>query len=288
MSEDRIDSVDALDGQPAIVHISDIHGHPREARSALRAVGKSEQFDPLVVTDKNGDLHWAHNDYVLVVNGDLIDHGPSSEACLDLVWRLRREAPAGHVRYHVGNHELPIFLPQLSIGLRDYSARLSSEKRRVFLERGATGELAVTFEGYEYTYSHAGSNEHFTAESVNDEFQTAASELLDTFDTDEEWEVQRRVEDEYDRVFGTGDENARDPEAGLCWLDFEHLDETAPPQVVGHTMQWEPERTGNVVCGNILQMNEPDPDGEGVLVESPDGLQAVLRESTEKVVTRKV
>jgi hypothetical protein len=288
VADDRIDSVDAFDGEPDIVHISDIHGYLREARSALLAVGDSDQFDPIVITDDNGDLHWAHNDYVLVVNGDLIDHGPSSERCLDLVWRLRREAPRGRVRYLVGNHELSIFVPDLRAWRRDYSTHLSPEKRRVFVERGATGELGAAFEGYEYTYSHAGSNEPFTAESVNDAFQAAASELLDVFGTDEHWAVERRLKDKYDRVFGMGGENGPDPEAGICWLNFEDLDGTAQPQVVGHTMQWEPERKGNVVCGNILQMNEPDPDGEGVLVESPETLQAVLRGASGEVVTREV
>ena len=98
-------------GDPLIVHISDIHGYLTDARSALRAVGDTEQYLNLVTTDEAGQLHWADNDYVLVVNGDVIDRGPANEACLEMVWRLQNEAPPGRVRYNLGNHELAILLP---------------------------------------------------------------------------------------------------------------------------------------------------------------------------------
>lgn len=131
-------SVDAFDGNPQIVHISDVHGYLSDARSALRAVGDADAFDPVVVAADDGTLHWADNDYVLVVNGDLIDRGSANEACLDLVWRLQQEAPPGRVQYHLGNHELAILLPALVRWPEMYSTNLDSTDRRLFIDRVRT------------------------------------------------------------------------------------------------------------------------------------------------------
>jgi hypothetical protein len=284
----RIDSVDAFDGTPRIVHISDIHGYLDEARSALLAVGETDRFDPVVTADDEGRLHWAGNDHVLVVNGDLIDRGPENEASLDLVWRLIEEAPHGLVRYHIGNHEQAILLPGQVRWPSAFSTDLDREGRRAFLDRIGDGDVTAAFEGYEHTYSHAGSNEPFTAGTLNDELRAAASELRSALGTDDEQAVQNRVETEYDRLFGLGESGARSPGAGCCWLDFTHLDSSAPPQVVGHSMQTEPVRDGNVVCGNIIRRNTSSPRGEGVLVETPEGVYGVVRGLNGAVETSEV
>ncbi|WP_276260651.1 metallophosphoesterase [Haloglomus litoreum] len=277
MQSARIDSVDAFAGTPSIVHISDVHGYLDEARSALLAVGESNRFDPVVTADADERLHWAGNDHVLVVNGDLVDRGPENEACLDLVWRLVEEAPPGRVRYHLGNHEQAILLPGQVRWPDAFSTGLDRAERRAFLERIADGDVTAAFEGYGYTYSHAGSNEALSAATVNDELRAAASELRSAIGTDDDAAVQDRLEDEYDHLFGLGETSARGPGAGLTWLDFRHLDPTAPPQIVGHSMQTEPVRKGNVVCGNVIRRNESRPWGEGVLVETPEELFGVLR-----------
>ena len=91
---------------PLIVSISDIHGYLDAGRSALTTLGDHSDFDPVVEAGDDGSLHWAGSDsYVLVVNGDLVDRGPESEGVLELVERLTREAPPGHVRVTLGNHE---------------------------------------------------------------------------------------------------------------------------------------------------------------------------------------
>ncbi|WP_435102554.1 metallophosphoesterase [Halarchaeum sp. P4] len=278
-------TVDAFDGEPTVVQISDIHGYLADARSALRAVGETDRFDPVVTADDDGTLHWADNDYVLVVNGDLIDRGPANDACLDLVWRLHREAPAGRVRYHIGNHELAILLPALVGWRSEYSVSLTPEEHRAFLERVANGDVTAAFEGYNYTYSHAGRNEAFQVADVNERVRDAARDLLET---DSE-HVQRRLHDRHADVFGIGDSHGgRGPDAGLCWMDFEYLDANAPPQVVGHTKQFEATRKGNVVCGNVIRMNHRSPGGEGVLVETSDDLTAVRRTSSGGVTTTSV
>lgn len=288
MRQDRTDGVEAVEGTPTVVHVSDIHGYLETARSALLAVGESERFEPVVTTDEEGRLHWAGNDHVLVVNGDLIDRGPENEASLALVWRLLEEAPPGRVRYHLGNHEQAILLPGQVRWPDAFSTGLDRGARRAFLERIADGDVTVAFEGYEYTYSHAGSNQPFSAAALNDDLRAAAGELRSALGTDDERAVQERVAASHSRLFGLGEPSSRGPGAGCCWLDFEHLDRSAPPQVVGHTMQTEPVRKGNVVCGNVIRRNESRPWGEGVLVETPETLYGVLRGLDRKVRTVEV
>ena len=273
----QISRVDQIDGQPPIVHISDIHGYLKEARSALEAVGETMRFDPIVVTDEAGRLHWADNDYILVVNGDVIDRGPANEACLELVWRLQQEAPAGRVRYHLGNHELAIMLPTFVWWPDAYSTSRSADERQAFLERIRDGDVTAAFAGYRYTYSHAGQNEPFTAAEVNADLQAAAGELHAADGKSDE--IQHHVEEAYHRVAGLGTHGARGAEAGLCWMDFVHLEPSAPPQIVGHSRRDEPVKNGNVVCGNVLRANQGSPGGEGVLVETPADLVAVIRQS---------
>ncbi|QLC35313.1 metallophosphoesterase (plasmid) [Halarchaeum sp. CBA1220] len=280
-------TVDAFDGAPTVVHVSDVHGYLADARSALRAVGETDAFDPVVTADDDGTLHWADNDHVLVVNGDLIDRGPANEECLALVRRLQREAPPGRVRYHIGNHELAVLLPALVGWRREYSVSLSPEERRAFLERVADGAVTAAFDGYDYTYSHAGRNDPFDVGDVNDALRDAASELLARDGGDER--VQRRLASHHAAILGIGDSHGgRGPDAGLCWMDFAHLEASAPPQVVGHTKHARATRNGNVVCGNVIRLNHGSPGGEGVLVETRDDLTAVRRTPSGDVATTTV
>ena len=274
-------TTEKIPGDPLIVHISDIHGYLTDAQSALGAVGDAEQYPDLVTTDESDQLHWADNDYILVINGDVIDRGPANEACLEMIWRLQSEAPPGRVRYHLGNHELAILLPSSVRWPGAYSTSLDATDRREFIERASEGAVTAAFEGYQYTYSHAGQNEPFDVEDVNDDVQTAASELLDVDGDDNA--VQKRLERRYDRVFALGDNGGRGPDAGLCWMDFTHLEPSAPPQIVGHTKRVSPVRNGNVVCGNIIRMNHNSPGGEGVLIEGPSSLEVVRRKPTGSV-----
>lgn len=87
----------------------------------------------------------------------MIDRGPANDACLELVWRLQREAPSGHVRYHLGNHEMALLLPEVLHWPQWYSGRQPDSVRQTFWEKILEGQITAAFEGYEYTYSHAGS-----------------------------------------------------------------------------------------------------------------------------------
>ncbi|WP_080510815.1 metallophosphoesterase [Halorubrum californiense] len=196
-----------ISGDPLIVHISDVHGYLADARSALRAVGDTESYPDLVTSDQDNRLHWADNNYVLIVNGDVIDRGPANEECLEMVWRLQNEAPSGRVRYHLGNHELAILLPSFVRWPDAYSTSLGSAQRREFLQRVNEGAVTGAFEGYQYIYSHAGQNEPFNVRKVNDAVQAAASELLDV-DCDDRM-VQKQLERRYSRVFALGGNGGR-------------------------------------------------------------------------------
>jgi len=271
-------NVDAVSGTPRIVHISDLHGYLTDARSALTAVGDSDtdQYPPLVRSDDDGRLHWAGNEYILIVNGDVVDRGPASKECMELVWRLQREAPPGRVRYHLGNHELAILLPTFVHWPRAYSTTLDTDEQRAFLTRVAEGDVTVAYEGYEYTYSHAGRNKAFEAADVNAQIQAAASELLTEGLTQP---TQKRIASNYATICQLGRNGGRGADAGLCWMDFAHLEPSAPPQIVGHSKRLKPVRKGNVVCGNVIRANNATPGGEGVLIEEPggDGLTAIRR-----------
>ncbi len=284
----EIDSVRQINDTVPIVHISDIHGYLEDARSALLAVGDTETYDSVVTVDETRTLHWADNDYVLVVNGDLIDRGPANDACLEMVWRLMDEAPAGRVRYHVGNHEMAILVSSIFCWPDTYSTGVTESSRRAFLERIVGGEVTAAFEGHNYTYSHAGSNDTIDAPAVNSVLREAASTLLDDLGSRNESRTHERIVDQYSRLFAVGEDSARGPSAGLWWLDFQHLEKAAPPQIVGHSMRERPVRKGNVVCGNVIRMNQRPKAGEGVLIETPDELTFVRRDQGRRVSTTTV
>lgn len=262
---------------PTIVQISDVHGYLESARSALLAVGEVNEFDPIVERDNSGTLHWTSGDeYVLVFNGDMIDRGPANDECLELVWRLQREAPSGHVRYHLGNHEMAILLPDVLNWPRWYSGQQSASVRRRFWRAALDGQLTAAFEGYNHTYSHAGSPQQIDAQAINASLREAARKIR-AADEFEYKQVQHDIVEEFPLIFGMGEPTGREPGAGILWLDYRHMPEDAPAQVVGHTKQLKPTRNGNVVCGNVIRKNEGSIGGEGVIVETPDRIGVVVR-----------
>lgn len=263
---------------PTIVSVSDIHGYLDAARSALLAVGDHPDFPPMVVSDKTGRLHWADNSYVLVFNGDLIDRGPDNDNVLALVTRLMSEAPTGHVRVTLGNHEA-IMLSQAAFGFSNwYSGHLELEQRQAFLRRIVAGQVVSAYQGYNVTYAHAGSPDPYDVQSVNDSLVAAAKELLEVAGTINDETIQRQVLDTYSHVLGVGESHLKGPEAGMVWIDFEYLSASAPPQVVGHTRHDRPERKGNVYCQNVIQNNLGSDGGEAVFLELPQRLDALIRQ----------
>lgn len=274
----RRDSVRALDGSPAIVSLSDVHGYRESFERALSALGDRRGYDPVVTRDSDGDLHWAGNDYVLVCNGDLVDRGPDSAGCLDLAFRLQDEAPPGRVRYHLGNHEGYLLFQQLVTDTGWYCSRAPAARRRALLARAATEDVTMAYEGYEYAYSHAGSETGVDVTRLNDRLATAGAELLALADSEDGPGRQRAVLEAYPELFGVGDDHRKGPGAGPLWLAFDCLPADAPPQIVGHTRHERPTRTGRVVCEDVVLANRDSAGGEAVLVETPTDLVALVRD----------
>ncbi len=270
---------------PTIVSISDIHGYLEAARNALTAVGDTEAFDPVVTTDEDGRLHWANNEYLLLINGDLLDRGDQNRECLALVERLAAEAPPGHVRYHIGNHEMGVLFPERFHWPGVYSIELDDDLRRSFIEHVAAGDIAVAFEGYQHIYSHAGANEAFDVQMANEQLKEAAQRLLTMLDEGRYDDEQLDVLEDYPLLFGTGGWMGRGASAGLLWMDFRHMEERAPPQIVGHSRHITQTRSGDAICQNVIRDNLGSPGGEAVVLESPDDVVAVTNSPGAPIVS---
>lgn len=79
-------------------------------------------------------------------------------------------------------------------------------------------------------------------------------------------------------MFGLDGLKDRGEDAGLLWMDFQHMPADAPPQIVGHTKQAAPTWAGPAVCENVIRTNHGSPGGEAVLLETPDALSTVTRQ----------
>lgn len=267
---------------PTIVSISDIHGYLDAARNALTAVGETEEFDPVVTVDEDGKLHWAGNDYMLLVNGDLIDRGDQNRECIELVERLSSEAPQGRVRYHIGNHEMAVLFRDRFGWPGVFSVEMPYDERRSFIERVAAGDITAAFDGYNYTYSHAGDNERIDVAEVNEDVREVGEKLVEMMDEgrydEQHINVSRR------QVFQTGGRTGRGKSAGIFWMDFRHMEETAPAQVVGHSRHVKPTRVGEAICQNVIRENLNSPGGEAVVLETPEKTFSVTNTSQSPVV----
>lgn len=217
------DSVSALPADsPTIVSVSDIHGS-------------------IVETGRLRSLNWAGGEqYVLVVNGDLVDRGAHSEKILEMVGRLAEQAPPGHVRVVFGNHEMAILTPGFFDWGDWYSVTRSNDQRRRFVEAVQDGHVVAAYESYTVTYAHAGRPGPYEASNINDEFVAGATALEGAIGGPEDAARQEQLVTEYPAVFGVDGTTGRGPGAGIAWLDFEFMPEDAPPQVVGHTRQAVP------------------------------------------------
>ncbi|MXR21842.1 metallophosphoesterase, partial [Halobacterium bonnevillei] len=219
----RRDAVRALDGTPPVVSISDLHGYRADAERALLALRDHSDYDPVVTRGDDGALHWAGNDYVLVFNGDLVDRGPDSPGCVDLAGRLQDEAPPGRVRYHLGNHEGYLLFQRLAADTGWYCSSAPAATRRAFLARIATEDVTMAYEGYTFTYSHAGSETGVDVTRVNDRLATVGAELLALADGDDGPHRQRAVLEAYPDLFGVGQPHRKGPGASPLWLSFDCL-----------------------------------------------------------------
>jgi hypothetical protein len=267
---------------PAIVSISDIHAYHERAQSALLALQDHPGYDPVVIKDDAGQLRWAENNYVLIFNGDLVDRGNKNEAVLRMVSRLAAQAPPGRVRVTLGNHEAIALSADYFWFESWYAGSVGEQDRRALLNAIQDGLVVAAYRGYNFTYAHAGADDSYDVGAVNQQLLTAAEELHNALETDSDVTTQETIIQKYARVLGTGDGmNPKGKGAGLVWLDLQHLSPTAPAQVVGHTKFQTPKKKNNIVCQNVITVNEKkgSPGGETVFVETPSELVAITRMS---------
>ena len=272
---------DTLDDEahpPRIVSVSDIHGYLNAGREALLALTEHPDLPPVVTQDDDGLLHWAGENYVLVFNGDLIDRGPANAETVEMAARLIDEAPTGRVRITFGNHEMAIMTPAVFGWTDTYSCQLGPTDRRDYLASVEQGHVVAAYEGYNCIYAHAGRPEPYEVTAVNDELLDAATHLDEFVGGDQDYEVQDLLLDEYPAVMGVGGVSGRGPGAGIAWLDFKHMPDDAPGQVVGHSRHDELTRKGTVLCENVIRNNLERVGGEAVTVETPDRLLGLTRE----------
>lgn len=279
------DTVAALSADdPTIVSISDIHGFIADARSALLTLSDHPAYDPIVESGRLHRLNWVGGDeYVLVFNGDLIDRGAHSAETIEMVERLIEQAPPGHVRVTLGNHEMGVLT-------RDYfewgdwhSMTRTDDERLEFIQSILDGHVVAGYDGYNVTYAHAGLGTEYDVTELNDELIAGAETLAPAIGTADDLAAQEELIVEYPRVYGVGGRTGRGPDAGVAWLDFEHLPADAPPQVVGHTRQDMPNQKGSVICQNVIRNNRRSDGGEAVVVETPDELTVLSRSADGEV-----
>jgi hypothetical protein len=275
-------TIDDFDGAPAIVSVSDIHGYYEAMYSALTAVGAVR--DPVVREDSSGQLHWADSNYLLLFNGDLIDRGEDNKKVLRTALRLKQEAPPGRVRLHLGNHEMAIMLPEVLHWPQTYSGQLTRDARIAFLEQVCDSVWTAAFEGYNYTYSHAGRESEFDPTGVNARLRTCAGEVREEMAADQSSSLQAEVPEAYDTIFGL-DGDGRGPDAGILWMDFYHMPQDAPPQIVGHSRHEDVTKKGNVICQNTIRSNLQSAGGESVVIETPSEVRAVTRDDAGTATT---
>lgn len=287
VAQPQRDTVSALggDAQPTIVSISDIHGHVRQAREALLTLSDHPEYDPIVDTDVVRRLQWVGGEeYVLVFNGDLTDRGAHSDQVVEMVERLIDQAPPGHVRVTLGNHEMGVLTPDRFDWDRWYSGQRDDDQRRGFVQQILDGHVVAAYDGYHVTYAHAGREEPYDTARLNDRLVSAAEKMAEVIGTPADADAQREIIEGYPEILGLGGRTGRGPNAGIAWLDFEFMPDDAPRQVVGHTRQDKPVRRGNVVCQNTIRNNRRSDGGEAVVVETPDRLLALGRDEDGDVL----
>lgn len=108
---------------PRQVAIGDVHGDLQDFLTILQKVG-------LI----NGNRQWMGGSTVFVQLGDVVDRGPKSRQCLDLLMDLERQAPqqSGKVIPLLGNHEVMTMMEDLRyVSAEDYQEFATPQSEKV-------------------------------------------------------------------------------------------------------------------------------------------------------------
>ncbi len=123
--------------------VGDIHGEIEGLRTILRRAKLIDASD-----------RWIGGQAQVVQCGDAVDRGPHSEACLNLLMQLRREAhrAAGGVDILVGNHELALVQGEYGYSNVENPRQLAERLKREIL----SGRLVAARAYRHYLMTHAG------------------------------------------------------------------------------------------------------------------------------------
>src|SRR5712692_9448104 len=83
-------------GVERVVAVGDVHGDYGQLVAVLKSAGLID-----------GENNWSGGKTHLVQTGDVLDRGPESRKCMDLLIKLEKQAPeaGGYVHALIGNHE---------------------------------------------------------------------------------------------------------------------------------------------------------------------------------------
>lgn len=116
------------EAQTRIVAIGDVHGAQPEFEAILKEIG-------LLDAKRGASGGWAGGNSVLVQLGDLVDRGPNTRACLDLVMALEKSSQKqkkGKVVALLGNHELLAMTGDLRyVAPEDYQSFTTAKSEKI-------------------------------------------------------------------------------------------------------------------------------------------------------------
>ncbi len=117
----------AAAAQTRVVAIGDVHGALPEFETILKQTG-------LIDARRGASGGWAGGRALLVQTGDVVDRGPKSRACLDLLMALEKSAERqnGKVIALLGNHEVMAMTGDLRyVSAEDYQSFSSGRSERI-------------------------------------------------------------------------------------------------------------------------------------------------------------
>lgn len=220
------------------VCIGDVHG---EREGLVRILKRARLV--------NKDLAWKGGDTVLVQTGDVIDRGPDSEGCIDLLRNLQlgAEAEGGQVVRLVGNHELMILEGDFTYV--DFEKR--EQIRQGLLDDVAAERIQGAYTDGRRLFTHAGLRPK-VLQVLLEEIEAPASSVrkipLHHVAARINHILREGIKDkDYSHEIFWVDEQrgGTDPAGGIFWGDYDELCDSPEawriPQIFGHTPAGEPE-----------------------------------------------
>jgi len=172
-------------GDPWIVSLSDVETNPDLFEFSLSLVNKT--FEKSIAhKDDDGKLVWSGNNYKLIINGDLIQHGRhgEKEESIELIEKLKSlvssaedSSPAGShpVQFTVGNHDVNlVFGKEVASFPRPEELNQIGGFPSTYQRWIRRGIVRMVVPGYNTTYVHAGQAHEWNSYEIS-----RANEILE-------------------------------------------------------------------------------------------------------------